>query len=427
MNKLKIALGALLVLLVGCQEPEAGGSPFEILPEIPLKKLSSNANPVGAICYVDVDKYNPLNAKDYVFTARGSTPETQFFDYVVLGYSYLTKTRNGYIQLETTPALKYILDNSITYIKPLHQKGVRVLIEVRSGNFADDQDGIGAGLGTLDMAAINELVKEFKLIVNQYGIDGFDFNDMGGGKTAYPPLTRYLTQFQSDTPLYPETLFKEGGKEDGAPLTDAAIEALLWIEGGSNFSNLVQRTNEALKVTYTSTYKNGSNETTDVQTVERIILVRNKNHGDHLLSQLRMAYMPDAYTGADPKTIGNLRYLINDAPCDIDKPKLHAPLWDEAKKLDVGAEEADDKYAPFAVDLADQLDRDTVIKWTNVFLWGSPEGRGSNPPSTYGALYFTNLSPVSESNSVTYMTYFSQALFNRNVTLSGSGDYKKTW
>jgi hypothetical protein len=292
------------------------------------------------------------------------------------------------------------------------------LIEVRSGNFSDDEDGHGSGLGTMDMASINELIKELKLIVNQYGIDGFDFNDTGGGKTAIPPLTRQLTQFQSDTPLYPESLFRN---EDGAPLESAEVEAVLWTEGGSNFSNLIQRTNEVLKETYTMTYKNGSSETSETQSVERIILVRNKNHGQHLLSQMRMAYMPDAYSGADPKVTGNLKYIVNDASYDTSKP--HASLWDEAQKKDVGMD-SDNKYAPFAIDLTDQKDAASAHDWAKTFLLKD------NNPNKYGALYFTGLRPVSEADSAAYMTYFSRELFGRVVRLADrtdAGNYKKTW
>jgi hypothetical protein len=426
--KLKIACGISLLLLIGCQEPEGGGSPFEARSSIPYKRLQTNSALVEFVCYVDVEKYNPLNAKDYVFTASGAA-DTQFFNYVVLGYSYLTKTESGYVQLELTPSLKYVLDNSTTYIKPLHQKGIQVLIEVRSGNFSDTQDGIGVGLGTLDMAAINELTKAFKLLVDHYGIDGFDFNDVGGGRKAYPPLTRNLTQFRSDTPLYPDELFTQDGKRDGPPLSDAEIEAKLWIEGGSNFSNLVQRTNEELKETYTSIFKNGSSEEEVPQTVERAFLVRNKNHGAHLLLQLRMAYMPDAYSGAIPRTMGNLKYIVNDTPYDNNNP--HAPLWDETQKKDVG-ENSDDQYAPFTVDLADQKDTTTAQTWAKTFTLKDPTGSSTNSSNQnrYGALYFTNLPPVSESASAAYMTYFSREFFGRIVRLADTphaGDYKKTW
>jgi hypothetical protein len=373
-----------------------------------------------------VEKENPLNAKDYVFAASAENPETQFFDYVVLGYSYLTKDARGYTHLEMTSTLRYILENTVTYIKPLHQKGIKVLIEVRSGIYNDTNDeGVSAGFGTMDMASINEFTKELKLLVDQYGIDGFDFNDTGGGKNSYPPFTRNLKQFRNDLPLYPDNLFLD----DNTPLSPAEINKVLWLEGGSNFSNLIQRTNEALKETYTSVWKNGSQETSETQSVDRIILVRNRNHGSHLLSQLRMAYMPDAYSGADPKVTGNLRFIVNDTPYNTETP--HAPLWDETRGQDVGAEEAENVYIPFTVDLSAPKERTEAESLAKAFLGKDldPNNLDSTNYSSYGALLFTGLQPVSEAaGTLSYINYFSREIFRRSVQLApGAGDYRKTW
>jgi hypothetical protein len=420
---IKFAAGIAALLASSCVQPNSGGSPFEMNPEIPFKRLMTNSAPVKAICYVDAERDNPLNAKDYVFAASAEAPETQFFNYVVLGYGYLTKSQDGYTHLELTPALKRILDSSITYIKPLHQRGIQVLIEVRSGIFSDADDGAGVGLGTMDMAAVNELIKELKRLVEHYGIDGFDFNDTGGGKKSYPPLTRELKRFQSEIPLYPDSLFAD---EAGNSFSSAEIEAELWIEGGSNFSNLIQRLNEELKQVYTRVSINGNLETVETQTVERSIFVRDRNHGRHLLSQLRMAYMPDAYSGADPKVPGNLRYIVHDVP--YDDTRLHASLWDEAQNRDTGAE-ADEQYAPFAVDLLDQKDAADARRWANVFLLKNPDGSSSDAgnQNRYGALFVTNLRPASEVNSAVYLTYFSRVLFGRTTMLvnqPGAGDYR---
>jgi hypothetical protein len=435
--KLKIVCGTLLFLLIGCQVPEGGGSPFDMLPSIPDKILKTDYNtPVELVSYVDVEHYNPLNAKDYVFTSTTGIT-TQFFNYVVLAYSYLTRTENGYIQIEMSPVLKYILDNSTTYIKPLHQKGIRVLIEVRSGNFDDTEDGVGVGLGTMDMAAINKFTTNLKSIVNQYGIDGFDFNDVGGGKKAYPPLTRDLTEFRSTAPLYPEEEFFKN--PDGTSMSDDEIEAVLWAEGGSNLAGLAYRTYEALKETYTWTYNDlyyndsEASKASTTKTVKRIIMVRNKNHGAHLPYYVREAYMPDAYTGADTSTPGNLSYIVNGDP--YDNTQLHASMWNDKERKDSGGD-ADNKYAPFAVDLSDQKDKATAEKWANTFVLKDPDGSSADSSNwnRYGALYFTNLPPVSDTAGkiapAAYMTYFSQALFGRTTRLAetpNAGDYKKTW
>jgi hypothetical protein len=427
----KTALGILAVFLVlACQQPDGEGSPFEIKPAIPLKRLVTTSSRVETICYVDTAAENPLNVKDYILAGNGTNPDTLFFNYVVFGFSYLTKDSRGYIHLELTPSLQYMLDNSDTYIKPLHQKGIRVLIEVRSGTFRDDEDGAGIGLGTMDMASIDEFTKELKFLVNQYNIDGFDFNDTGGGKRSYPPFTRDLKRFRSDTPLYPESLFvRKVAGQDPVPLTEDEITGVLWTEGGSNFSNLIQRTNEELKETYTTTWKNGSSETTSPTHIDRLILVRNQNHGRHLLSKLRDAYMPDAYSGADPKVTGNLKYIVNDVP--YDNSRLHAFLWDEDAKKDVGPD-SDNKYAPFTIDLSNPKTETEARQWANIFLLKNPDGSKSDSDNQnrYGALYITNLPPVSTADSTGLLTYFSRELFGREVRLAdtpGAGDYQKPW
>ena len=149
-SKVPIVFLALVIFLSGCQQTDDIGSPFEMYPSIPQKILQTKAGPLAAVCYVDVEQYNPLNAKDYVFQASADAAETQFFNYVVLGYSYLTRDARGYTHLKLTDTLQYILANSTTYIKPLHLKGIRVLIEVRSGIYGENEDGQGAGLGTME-------------------------------------------------------------------------------------------------------------------------------------------------------------------------------------------------------------------------------------------------------------------------------------
>lgn len=419
-----LALWALMLTL-GCQQPGGGGSPFEMHPPIPQKKLVTNSANVEMICCVDVEKYNPLNAKDYFFSASAESSETQFFNYVVLAYAYLTRDGQGYIHVELSPALKHVLDNGLRYIKPLHLKGIKVLVEIRSGLFSDTEDGMGLGFGTMDMAAINEFTRDLKTLVDHYGIDGFDFNDIGGGRNAYPPLTRNLTQFQSSRPLYPEEMFID---KNGIPLSDSEIELLLWREGGNNFSNLIQRTNEHLKEIWNMELKNGEQAVSVTQSLERPLLVRAVNHGGRLLSKIRDEYMPDAYAGADAKVEGNLHYIVHDSPYDSSKP--HASLWDEVQKADVGAA-SDDQYAPFGIDLSDKKDAAAARHWARTFLLKNPDGTTDSPnQNRYGALYFFNLPPISESDNTAYLTYFSTILFGRTTRLAGSpgaGDYKKDW
>jgi len=423
-----LALGALAFLLPGCTQPGAGGSPFETNPPIPLKRLITNSAPVELILYVDTEKYSPLNAMDYCFSASAESSETQLFNHVVLAYAYLTKDGQGYTRIELSPALRYVLENSRVFIKPLHRKGIKVLVELRSGIFSDSDEGLGAGFGTMDMAAIDVFTAELGALADKYGIDGFDFNDTGGGRNSCPPLSRNLTRFRSDRPLYPGTLFKD---PEGNELGEAETESLLWREGGNNFCNFIYRANEILKDNWITDFINGAQSYSETRVLQKVIFVHATNHGNHLLSFIRNDYMPDAYSGADPKVTGNLRYVVNTTPYDNTRP--HAYFLDEEQNLDVGAE-ADDQYVPFAIDLSDPKDADTARLWARTFLLKDPNGSQTLAANQnrYGALLFTNLRPVSEGggNNAAHLTYFTQILFGRTTRLAGSpgaGDYKKNW
>ncbi|MDR0568979.1 MAG: hypothetical protein LBG87_07235 [Spirochaetaceae bacterium] len=412
----------ILLVLISCGESSGEGVPLGTISEIPKKTLVSSVNAaVEALLFVDAETQNPLNAGEYILrNADGS--ETQFFNYVILSYAYLEKQR-GYLSVTLTPSLKAILDNSVKYLKPLKEKGIKIVIEIRSGVFSDAEPGAQTGFGTMDVASIQNLITSLKALITEYGVDGFDFNDAGGGERAYPPYTEYLKQFQSDTPLYQERLFQDG---DGNRLSEDIITAKLWREGGSNFSNLLQMTNENLKENYTWTLKNGSAKDTNTSKLFiRSILCHDTNHGRYLLDYLRNEYMPDAYSGADQSIAGNVRYIIHDTGWD--QAYRHASLFYESENRDAGAER-DARYAPFAVDLQNRPDNETALSWAEAFLQGDdPDyADGRNDTSKYGALVFSNLPAVSDAgyDVAEYLSLFSQTLFGCSAELSSGGNYR---
>jgi hypothetical protein len=424
MNNRTIAIFGLLVFaFLSCREPETGISPVGAVPEIPPKRLKYNSLPVEFICHIDLERSNPLNVKDYYFGGQGA-PEDPVFDYAVFGHAYLVKDNLGYVHIKTTPALQYVLNNNKTFIKPLREKGIKILIEVRSGNYAPEEAGVGLGLGTLDMATIEESRQGFRLLVDRYGIDGFELNDIGGGYKSYPPYTRNLKQFQKDTPMYPDSLFKN---KDGEFLSEGEITAILWREGGSNFSNFIYKINETLKVSYHvgADYGSADNDNQIVE-ITRPLLVLNNGHGGSLIANIRNEYMPDAYSGATASVVNNMKYFVNDFINEIPHTtKGHPHFFDEATGENTGIYAAD-RYGPFAVDLSDRLSTGDAAELAQWFT-GS-----AGSPNRYGALYFSNLPSVSQAGSEstlrTYLTVFTQELFGRNTRLyEGGGNYPKTW
>jgi hypothetical protein len=421
-----LVTGFLLGSFLACRQDADEASPFLDNPVLPNKVLiSDNKTLSKGVLFVDVKRCNPLNAAAYTLAAENGK-NIPFFDYVILSSAYVTKNQRGYTVVMLPAELEHILENAKKYIRPLHEKGIKVLIELRSGNFTDDEEGVAAGFGTMDMARIDEFVKELKRLVDKYGIDGFDFNDIGGGTSSYSPGTRYIKQFQSNEPLYKDKLFVDAA---GDPLPLETVKAVLWREGGSNFSNVIQRTNEALKEEYTNyiTAGDAKDPVAEPGKINRTVMVHYSGHGEHLFGLLRMAYMPDAYTGADPTTLGNVQYVVYDGSWDDSSPK-HVVLYDtnEAQKTDAAK---DTTFAPFTVDLENRVSNEDAEAWAAAFVQGdsmSPDGAGDN--YKYGGLVFRNLPPASASADIAaYVSIFSQALFGKNVTVQGSAAYTKDW
>ena len=428
-NRFTLISGLFLLLVLGCQQPEIGISPIGAIPEIPKKMLMGFQDQrVTVICHVDADKYNPLNIMDYYFEARPELepplPEIPLFDYVVLGHMYLVKDSKGFYLLQPANGLQYLLDNNRILLKPLRENGVKILVEVRSGNYSDTEEGSGFGLGTLDMAGIEQLIIEFRLFANRYGIDGFELNDTGGGYKSLPPYTRDVKRYKSDESLYDYLFIDENG--DPLPLSPAQIETILWREGGSNISNLLYKLNEILKIT-NNVVANFGSTVNDNQFIEikRSPLIKNSGHGNWLIADIRTEYMPDAYSGASGSVPDNIISLVNAVPND--NTRLHPMFYDETINENTGIY-ADDKYGPFVADLTDRLSTTDARLLAQYFRGTGPYG----PPKRYGTLYFSNLPSVTESGSDsvlrTYMTIFTQELFGRTTRLrDDGGDNQKTW
>ncbi|MCL2127506.1 MAG: hypothetical protein FWH38_04570 [Treponema sp.] len=415
---LQAVFGTLLAALLGCQAPENGISPVGAIPAIPPKPLITNGHLVDFICHVDVGQHNPLNAMDYYLAPGGTDNHIMLFNYVVLGYAYLVKDPQGYVHLEKTPALKHVLDNNRTFLKPLREKGIKILIEVRSGNYAPGEDGIGLGMGTMDMAAIDELFVEFNHLIIRYRIDGYELNDIGGGDKAYPPYTRNVKRFQRDEPLYPDSLFQD---ENENFLSEAEITEILWREGGCNFANLIYRVYENMKESHNVAADYGSvfNDSQFVE-IRRSLLVRDSGHGGSLIAQIRDEYMPDAYSGASSEVVDNMDYLIRGVPNDNGKP--YPWFYNEKAKFNDGIY-MEDRYGPLNIDLSDRLGNADATALAQWFRGGS---------NRYGAMCFSNLPSVSEAGSEsavrTYINRFTQELFGWTTRLyEGGGDYGKTW
>jgi hypothetical protein len=144
------------------------------------KIIAGTNEKVKTAVYIEVNDRNPLNAGSYVLDDG-----TYLFDYVIL---FAANIRNRDCALESdnactesgphvhfNPNVKHILDNRNKYIKPLQDKGIKVLL-----GLLGDHDGIGFGsMNDVDRATF---IANMKQDVEDYGLDGVDFDDEWGSK-----------------------------------------------------------------------------------------------------------------------------------------------------------------------------------------------------------------------------------------------------
>ena len=166
--------------------------------------------------YIETNDINPLNAGEYYFT--GTNPHEEVIDHVILFASNIRGTASS-VQLYHNPNQTYILNNINTLVKPLQNKGIKVLL-----GLLGDHTGVGfANLTNKNIAAGDSLLNDFAYqvanCVTTYGLDGVDFDDEYAeyGKisgTPTPSTNNFGLLIQKVRELLPDkliTAFDYGG------------------------------------------------------------------------------------------------------------------------------------------------------------------------------------------------------------------------
>lgn len=132
----------------------------------PKTNAIGTAGPKG-VCYVEVNSNDIRNVGKYTLT-NGS----QLFDIGIIfaaNINYNTSTQTA--QLFFNPQVTNVLNNKATYIQPLQNKGIKVLLSVL-GNHQ------GAGFCNFPtQAAAQAFAQQLSNAVTTYGLDGIDFDD----------------------------------------------------------------------------------------------------------------------------------------------------------------------------------------------------------------------------------------------------------
>jgi len=151
----------LSALAAGTAAAATGAAlPAEAKPRRPRK-----AGPI-TVAYIEVNNYPMLNAGKYTLANGGA----QVIDIAAI-FAANINYDGSKAYLYFNPQVQNILDNVASQVRPLQQKGIKVLLSVL-GNHQ------GAGFANFPTkAAAEAFAQELADAVNQYGLDGIDFDD----------------------------------------------------------------------------------------------------------------------------------------------------------------------------------------------------------------------------------------------------------
>ena len=119
------------------------------------------------VAYIEVNSNSMVNVGKYALAKGGNV-----FDIGVIfaaNINYDTSTKSAYLYFN--PQVQSVLDNVATQVRPLQAKGIKVMLSIL-GNHQ------GAGFANFpSQQAADAFAQELADTVNQYGLDGIDFDD----------------------------------------------------------------------------------------------------------------------------------------------------------------------------------------------------------------------------------------------------------
>lgn len=118
--------------------------------------------------YIETNDINPLNMGEYYFTGTEANKD-YVVNHVILFASNIRGTAST-VQLFHNPNQTYILNNRNTLVKPLQDKGIKVLLGLLG-------DHTGVGFANLTSSQITSFANQVADCIEANGLDGVDFDD----------------------------------------------------------------------------------------------------------------------------------------------------------------------------------------------------------------------------------------------------------
>lgn len=181
----------------------------------PMKDIELDSD-LFTVFYVNVEEWSPIAANILAYIRFNK--ENFTFTYKTIGNIVnLRPSTVGYDQLtgrclfSLSPDLRYVLENSARYIRPIQNMGRKVCVCIQGG---------GKGLGFCNMTdtQIADFSAQVKEVVELYGLDGINLRDEGSGygKEGMPPMntTSYPKLIKSLREAMPDKLLTLVDKEE---------------------------------------------------------------------------------------------------------------------------------------------------------------------------------------------------------------------
>lgn len=119
---------------------------------------------------VYVNTTNPLNAKSYYLTDTISNSSEPFLDLCVLDAGKIHKSSDNMPTLYLDSDINHVLSNAATYIRPLQEKGIKVLLRILG-------DGQDMGVANMNETQADAFTDILVWVVGSYGLNGITFDD----------------------------------------------------------------------------------------------------------------------------------------------------------------------------------------------------------------------------------------------------------
>jgi hypothetical protein len=390
-----------------------------------IKTITGTKQTVKTVVYVEVNDHNPLNAGNYVLEDG-----TFLFDYVVLFAANIrNRNPNGtgtvapYVHLNDN--VQHILTNRTKYIKPLQDKGIKVIL-----GLLGDHDGVS--FGTMNDADIAAFATDVKKIVDLYQLDGVDFDDEWGSKEDWDGWTNnYKTISPNSIWTYPTsswgwptsvTVYRDPSKgvEPNNGTLTAPSEAdmdRMWKESGANYYKTIKATRDKLgngKIVSLYEYNTGRYITPGGAANTGVAASDLAGVLDYALQPWYNRYIADSANGL-PRSIYS--------PFGMD-------LGGQAYSSQNGA-----PNPPIAVNKNEKADN-TIFNYATQFK------KAADSNNAYNMLYFYALTPSSQllkhqssdaAASITkenYISRMTEIVFGQKCVITSEGergDYRKDW